>query len=96
MANKEEVDNSTQAVQSTTYDKPFEMKEGQIMIFKNLRKEDSKQPDYWGKAIIDGVEKRIGMWLNESASGTKYFNGNIRDYVPNSATEEESDESVPF
>lgn len=66
-----------------TNNSEYELKEGQLMIFKNTRKEDDKQPDFWGKCMIDGVEKRIGLWKNVSTNGGNYLNGSIRDYVPN-------------
>ena len=90
------MENNSNVAQATTYDQPFEMKEGQLMIFKNNKKESEKQPDYWGKAIIDGVEKRVGLWVNESSTGTKYFNGNIRDYVPNNTEAKSETDDLPF
>tara|TARA_R110000822_G_scaffold20609_3_gene65950 strand:- start:476 stop:778 length:303 start_codon:yes stop_codon:yes gene_type:complete len=100
MTNEEKVATATPSTKNGTYDKPFELGDNKIMIFKNHRKEDAKQPDYWGKAITDGVEKRIGLWINEGANG-KYFAGNISDYVPNvntSAVEtsEEPKSDLPF
>ena len=37
------------------------------------KKEKETQPDYKGKALIDGVEKEVALWLNESKNGVKYF-----------------------
>jgi len=99
MTNEEKVAVATPSNEKVTYDKPFELGPDKIMIFKNHRKEDSKQPDYWGKAITDGVEKRIGLWINEGKNG-KYFAGNISDYVPNvdaSASEPKAEsDDLPF
>jgi hypothetical protein len=65
---------------------PYEMKEGQLMVFKNTKKEDgSRQPDYWGKTLIGGVEKRVSLWLETSQSGNSYMSGRISDYEPKEA-----------
>lgn len=65
---------------------PYEMKEGQLMVFKNKNKEEgSRQPDLWGKALIDGVEKRVSLWSETSGSGNKYWSGKIQDYEPKEA-----------
>ena len=90
------MENNSNVAQATTYDQPFEMKEGQLMIFKNTKKDADAQPDYWGTALIDGVEKRVGLWVNESSTGTKYFNGNIRDYVPNNTEAKSETDDLPF
>ena len=90
------MENNSNVAEATTYDQPFEMKEGQLMIFKNTKKEADAQPDYWGKAIIDGVEKRIGLWIKTGESGNKYFGGNIRDYIPNNSQGESKNDDLPF
>tara|TARA_R110000744_G_scaffold60835_3_gene125966 strand:- start:9662 stop:9955 length:294 start_codon:yes stop_codon:yes gene_type:complete len=96
MANENQVANATNTGDKPKYDQPFTMEESQIMIFKNDRKTADKQPDYWGKAIVGGVEKRIGLWLKDSQTGGKFFSGNIRDYVPNAETEDKPKDDVPF
>ena len=64
-------------------DSAYELKEGQINVFKNTRKEEgSNQPDYWGKLMVGGVEKRISLWLNQSKSGNTYMGGTFSDYEP--------------
>ena len=42
-------------------------------LFKNDKKANDKHPDYKGKAVVDGVEKEIAIWVRESKTGTKYF-----------------------
>jgi len=96
MANENQVADATQTGEKPQYDQPFTMDEGQIMIFKNDRKTADKQPDYWGKAIVNGVEKRIGLWLKDSQSGGKFFSGNIQDYVPKVGSEEKDKNAPPF
>lgn len=51
----------------------MEQKNNTGAIFKNDYKKTESHPDYKGKALIDGVEKEVALWLNESKSGTKYF-----------------------
>jgi uncharacterized protein (DUF736 family) len=50
-------------------------------IFKNDKTSDN-QPDYTGKINVDGVEKRIALWIRESKSGTKYMSASISDPQP--------------
>lgn len=38
-------------------------------LFKNDKGDNPKRPDYTGKAIIDGVEKRIAGWIKSGAKG---------------------------
>ena len=51
----------------------METKQNTGVIFKNNYKKTDSQPDYKGRAMIDGVEKDVALWLNESKSGVKYF-----------------------
>ena len=51
----------------------MEQKNNTGAIFKNNYKKTDAQPDYKGKAVIDGVEKEVALWLNESKNGVKYF-----------------------
>ena len=51
----------------------MEQKNNTGAIFKNDYKKTDQHPDYKGKAIIDGVEKEVALWVNESKSGIRYF-----------------------
>ncbi len=51
----------------------MEQKDNTGAIFKNDFKKTETQPDYKGKCLVDGKEKEIAMWLNESKAGKKYF-----------------------
>jgi len=51
----------------------MEQKNNPGAIFKNNYKKTDSQPDYKGKAVIDGVEKEVALWVNESKNGVKYF-----------------------
>ena len=51
-------------------------------IFKNNDKTAENQPDCTGKINVDGVEKRIALWIRESAAGNKYMSAAISDPMP--------------
>jgi hypothetical protein len=51
----------------------MEQKNNTGAIFKNNYKKTDSQPDYKGRAVIDGVEKDVALWLKESKNGVKYF-----------------------
>jgi len=68
----------------------YELKEGQINIFTNQLRDKDSQPDYWGKCVIDGVEKRISLWKNIGKSGNPYLGGQIQDYQPNDGAPQSS------
>lgn len=51
----------------------MEQKDNSGAIFKNDYKKTEQQPDYKGKAMVNGQMKDMAMWLNESKSGVKYF-----------------------
>lgn len=42
-------------------------------LFKNDKKVRDNQPDYTGKAVIDGTEYRLSAWIKEAKSGRKYM-----------------------
>lgn len=73
----------------------YEMKEGDIVIFKNQGKEGS-QPDYTGRAIIGGEEKRVALWLKESRRGTKFMSGEITMKKKEPKSPSGLDDEVPF
>jgi len=74
-----------------------DLQEGQVRIFKNQgRKPESREPEYWGKTMIDGKERRISLWLAESQSGNKYFQGKIQEYKPQVAEPYKTADDVPF
>jgi hypothetical protein len=83
----------------------FELKENQITIFKNSKKEaGTKQPDYTGKLKINGELKDVSLWIMESEKGTKWFNGSIKEEYKKDANKEperivsenENSDDLPF
>lgn len=68
----------------------FELKEGQINIFTNQNRQNETQPHYWGKLMLNGVEKRISLWKNIGKSGNPYLGGQVQDYQPNDGAPQSS------
>ena len=42
-------------------------------LFKNDRKQNERQPDYTGSAIVNGKTMRISAWVKTAKSGQKYM-----------------------
>ena len=43
-------------------------------LFKNTYKEEgSKQPDYKGEVMINGVVMKASLWINKDKNGNPYF-----------------------
>ena len=43
-------------------------------LFKNSFKEEgSKQPDYKGEVMVNGVVMKASLWLNKDKNGNTYF-----------------------
>ena len=79
----------------------METKNNSGAIFKNDKKTTDKHPDYNGTIVVDGVEKRIALWVKESAKGTKYFSAAISEpYQKDVQTEakgvSQSSNDMPF
>ena len=55
----------------------YEMKEGQVTLFKNKNKKEDRHPEYKGEIMINGVLQDIALWVKESAKGEKYFSGKV-------------------
>ena len=51
----------------------MEQKNNTGAIFKNNYKKTDSQPDYKGKAVIDGVEKEVALWLKESKNESRHL-----------------------
>ena len=56
----------------------YEQRDNSGSIFKNNRKEKDSQPDYTGKALIDGKEKSVSMWIKEGKNG-KFFSVSFQE-----------------
>jgi hypothetical protein len=54
----------------------YEQKEGEISIFRN-EKRQGNQPEYTGKALLNGEQLDIALWVKE-ANGKKFFAGKIQ------------------
>lgn len=53
----------------------YEQRNGDLAIFKVKEKKSDKGPDWTGKALIDGVEKDVSLWIKSDTMLT----GQIKD-----------------
>lgn len=61
----------------------YEQKDNSGSIFKNDKKGNDKAPDYNGTIIVEGVEKRIALWVKKSNDGkTSFFSASISEAQP--------------
>ena len=59
----------------------YEMKEGQISVFKNANKTKPEQPDFDCSVKENGVINKYGLWWRESKKGDKYLGGKKSTYA---------------
>lgn len=48
-------------------------KDNRGYLYPNKNKNKPTQPDYTGKALVDGKEWRIGAWENKTPEGNSYL-----------------------
>lgn len=48
-------------------------KDNKGFMYPNTNKVKPTQPDYTGNCLIDGKEKRMAIWENQTADGKRYF-----------------------
>lgn len=53
----------------------YQQKEGDIVVFEVKDKKNPKGPDWTGKALINGVEKQVSLWIKSDTM----LAGQIRD-----------------
>ncbi len=51
----------------------YEQRNNSGSLFKNDRKNNERQPDYNGNAIINGKTMRISAWIKKSQNGTAFM-----------------------
>lgn len=51
----------------------YEQRNNNGSLFKNDRKNNERQPDYNGNAIINGKTMRISAWIKKSQNGTAFM-----------------------
>ena len=64
-------------------------------LFRNRKRKNDKQPEYDGKAEIDGTEYRMAAWVNEARDGSKFTPADAQAAAGEENQDAESDE-VPF
>jgi uncharacterized protein (DUF736 family) len=57
----------------------FELQEGQVMIFKNEKREKDSHPEYRGKVNVKGEVLEISLWVKTSKSNKKFFSGTVKE-----------------
>jgi hypothetical protein len=73
----------------------MEQKDNTGAIFKNDFKKTEQQPDYKGTCTVDGKQKEIALWINESKTGVTYFGAQFTNPYKNEGTEEQSNTVKP-
>lgn len=54
----------------------MDLKENQIVIFKNKKRTNDKQPEYRGLIEVGGENREVSLWVRENkTNGEKYFSG---------------------
>ena len=85
----------------------YQQKENDIAIFKVKEKKNENGPDYTGKALINGEEKDVSLWIKSDTmlAGTikkkwepSSQNGNkpVRQPEPMPIPIEELEDEIPF
>ena len=75
----------------------FERKDLTGALFINSRKEPgSRQPDYSGNALIEGVEYRIAGWKQKAKSGVVYLSLKFSEPNEDYKSDAPIDDDIPF
>jgi len=53
----------------------MDLKNNQILVFRNTKKTNENQPDWKGSIDIEGVEHEVSLWENKSKGGNEYLSG---------------------
>lgn len=56
----------------------YTFKDNTFVLFQNKFKEKENQPDFAGKAMVDGVMKDVSLWIKQTRAGEDYFSGIIK------------------
>lgn len=51
----------------------IELKNNEIVLFKNNYKTKDVHPHFKGKCLVEGIEKDASCWVNTSKKGDKYL-----------------------
>lgn len=77
----------------------YEQKNGDIVIYKVKVKTNDRGPDWTGKALIDGVEKQVSLWIKSETM----FAGQVKDKwngqkeAPKSSPKDDDlEDTIPF
>ncbi len=56
----------------------YEHKPNSGSSFENMKKIDSRHPDFTGSALVGGVEYFFDMWRNTTGDGREFFNAKFK------------------
>jgi hypothetical protein len=56
----------------------YELKDGDVSIFKNDKKSADTDPDYNGTVRLSGVDYGVNLWKRQSKKGLQYLGGSAR------------------
>lgn len=73
----------------------YQQKEGQGSLFKNLKKNNEKSPEYTGNILLNGKEMRLSAWVKEGKSG-KFLSVQVSESQPNPTSNEPKNDDLPF
>lgn len=80
----------------------YEVKDDTGALFKNDDKKTDNHPDYTGKIVQNGKERRIAAWIKKSQKGTKYMSLSISDFqnktdeVRQAIPQDDPSDEIPF
>ena len=70
----------------------MELKENNVVLFKNDKKETDAQPDYKGQVNVNGKLMDIALWVRVAEkTGKKYFSGKLSEPYKKSEPEPMAD-----
>jgi hypothetical protein len=73
----------------------YQQKEGQGSLFKNLKKNNEKSPEYTGNILLNGKEMRLSAWVKEGKSG-KFLSVQVSESQPKPTANEPQNNDLPF
>jgi uncharacterized protein (DUF736 family) len=77
----------------------MDLKENQILVFKNKSKDKENQPDYRGSLNVNGQLFDLSLWARKAEkTGEVYLSGQIKEPFKKAEaeTKQEQENDLPF